>query len=181
MDVKPENLLLLSSTVPYHAVLTDFGSAVSFAGTNAVRTDVLGTASYVAPEVLRKQYFPTSADMWSAGITAFTLLAGDPPYDGPYSDLTLRRILTTKLIIPLSISKRCSTACQNFLMMLLRRSPSLRASSGVALDHPWIVHKGEYSETMEVLEPDDPKDDPLYDDLAPNRSAVAHPLTVCPA
>lgn len=40
-----------------------------------------GTRSYMAPEVLAKQpYDGAQADLWSAGVVLFIMLAGNPPF-----------------------------------------------------------------------------------------------------
>ncbi|XP_048501148.1 calcium-dependent protein kinase 15 isoform X2 [Beta vulgaris subsp. vulgaris] len=81
-DLKPENFLLLSSADDSPLKATDFGLSV-FIKPGEVFRDLVGSAYYVAPEVLRRSY-RAEADVWSAGVILYILLSGVPPFWGDH-------------------------------------------------------------------------------------------------
>ena len=75
-DLKPENVLLEEQGV---IRVIDFGLAVSYSeGLN----QVLGTAYYIAPEIIEKKTYDEKCDIWSLGVIMYVLLTGYPPFNG---------------------------------------------------------------------------------------------------
>ncbi|ELP86086.1 protein serine/threonine kinase, putative [Entamoeba invadens IP1] len=74
-DIKPDNILIFSieKTSVINAKLTDFGSSrnINMLMTNMTFTKGIGTPTYMAPEILKKQKYKKSADVYSFGVTVF--------------------------------------------------------------------------------------------------------------
>ncbi|KAK3039701.1 hypothetical protein RJ639_027042 [Escallonia herrerae] len=77
-DLKPENFLLSSKGEGAMLKATDFGLSV-YIEEGKVYRDIVGSAYYVAPEVLRRSY-GKEIDIWSAGVILYILLSGVPPF-----------------------------------------------------------------------------------------------------
>lgn len=92
-DVKPENVLLDGDD----AVLTDFGIARQLEGPALTTgTGILGTPSYLAPELASQRPTTPAVDVYSTGCLFYELLAGRPPFvGGPAIAVLLRHVNET--------------------------------------------------------------------------------------
>ena len=78
-DVKPSNILLAANGT---YKLVDFGLATPLDRVaEADGPRIAGTIRYLAPEVTRGEAASIGSDLYALGITAWHLLAGEPPYD----------------------------------------------------------------------------------------------------
>jgi serine/threonine-protein kinase len=78
-DLKPANVLLDNGQVR----LADFGVARIVGDQSATTTGtVLGTAAYLAPELLTGSEPSPACDVYALGITLYEVLAGQPPFGG---------------------------------------------------------------------------------------------------
>ncbi len=87
-DLKPDNILLDRGSTR----LTDFGIA-RLLGTAGITTSgaMVGTANYLAPEVIYGGKATTAVDVYALGVTLYELLTGRPPYAGGPAWAVLRR------------------------------------------------------------------------------------------
>ncbi len=86
-DLKPNNILLDSNNNPY---LTDFGIAKMLQDSTSSLTatgTVMGTPSYMAPELWRSETVDARTDIYALGIMLYEMLTGDLPFKGetPYA------------------------------------------------------------------------------------------------
>jgi calcium-dependent protein kinase len=77
-DIKPENFLFKSQDEDAPLKAVDFGLS-DFIRPGKHFHDVVGSAYYVAPEVLKRRSGPES-DVWSIGVIAYILLCGVRPF-----------------------------------------------------------------------------------------------------
>jgi serine/threonine protein kinase len=78
-DVKPGNVLVGRHG---HVKLTDFGIARNVSEHTMTKTGImLGSPSYIAPEVAAGQPVTPAADLWGLGATLFAMVEGRPPYE----------------------------------------------------------------------------------------------------
>ncbi|XVE98214.1 hypothetical protein REPUB_Repub03eG0086400 [Reevesia pubescens] len=79
-DLKPGNFLLVSKDENSSIKATDFGLSV-FIEEGRMYKNFVGSAYYVAPEVLQRKY-GKEIDVWSVGVILYILLSGAPPFWG---------------------------------------------------------------------------------------------------
>lgn len=66
-DLKPENLLLASKAKGAAVKLADFGLAIEVQGDHQAWFGFAGTPGYLSPEVLKKEPYGKSVDIWACG------------------------------------------------------------------------------------------------------------------
>lgn len=78
-DMKPENLLFDKD---FYLKLSDFGFSAHTEGTDhsGFMHTVLGTESYMAPEIATRNYKGEQVDLFAATIILFIMLTGHPPF-----------------------------------------------------------------------------------------------------
>jgi len=77
--IQPENLLYDSHDADAMIKLSDFG--VSKVISNKKMSTTVGTAGYLAPEVLHGEGYEKGVDYWSIGVIMYILLCGEPPFE----------------------------------------------------------------------------------------------------
>lgn len=79
-DLKLENIMMTDNSEQSVPKLVDFGLA-KILGPTEKSDEPFGTLGYVAPEVLKKEPYSFSCDLWSLGCICYALLSGSLPFD----------------------------------------------------------------------------------------------------
>ncbi len=152
-DIKPHNLLLTGTGT---CKVADFGSSVNTSfldgggsaseqrvsdGTDAMKHLVVnGTPLYMSPEACRGESSPAQ-DIWSIGVTALELLAGELQWTDSQAALSparfVRQLGNDPLLRPV-ICPELPPDAQAFLAMCLERDPTARPSALSLLESPFL-------------------------------------------
>lgn len=134
-DLKPENILLEEKGDIMNIKLIDFGTAIRVEPGRSVK-GAIGTAYYIAPEVLAGSY-NNKCDLWSCGVIIFILLAGYPPFDGQDDQEILEKVKKSNYNFSAHIWDTISKEAKDLISCLLAPS-STRYTAKLALAHPWL-------------------------------------------
>lgn len=118
--------------------LVDFGLA-KIMGPSEKAAEPFGTLGYVAPEVLKKEPYSYSCDMWSIGCVGYALMSGTLPFDGDTEKETIRMTLKDKLVFDVEYWEDKSNDVKDLLSKLLIKDQSQRMNLKEFFSHKWVT------------------------------------------
>ncbi|NWW33652.1 PASK kinase, partial [Panurus biarmicus] len=134
-DIKDENIVIAED---FTIKLVDFGSAAYLEPGKLFYT-FCGTIEYCSPEVLSgKPYHGPELEMWSLGITLYTLVLGENPF------CELEEALAAVLRPPRPVSE----GLMDLMAGLLQPVPEQRMTLAMLAEDPWLrqpVNLADYS------------------------------------
>ncbi|KAB5564559.1 hypothetical protein DKX38_004613 [Salix brachista] len=147
-DLKPENFLFLSTHEDSPLKATDFGLSVFFKPGDVFK-DLVGSAYYVAPEVLRRNY-GAEVDIWSAGVILYVLLSGVPPFWGDTEQVIFDSVLRGHIDFSSDPWSSISSSAKDLVKQMLRADPKERLSAVEVLNHPWMREDGASDKPLDI-------------------------------
>ncbi|CAA6673489.1 unnamed protein product [Spirodela intermedia] len=140
-DMKPENFLFKSTKEDSPLKATDFGLSDFIRPGLPGKTDpflsqrfrdIVGSAYYVAPEVLKRKSGPES-DVWSIGVITYILLCGKRPFWDKTEDGIFKEVLRNKPDFRRKPWPSISASGKDFVKKLLVKDPRARLTAAQAL------------------------------------------------
>ncbi|TKY64129.1 CDPK-related kinase 3 [Spatholobus suberectus] len=135
-DLKPENFLFTSRSEDADMKLIDFGLS-DFIRPDGRLNDIVGSAYYVAPEVLHRSY-SLEADIWSIGVITYILLCGSRPFWARTESGIFRAVLRADPNFDDIPWPSASAEAKDFVKRLLNKDYRKRMTAVQALTHPWL-------------------------------------------
>jgi serine/threonine protein kinase len=119
--------------------LVNFELAISVNGNNQRR--ICGTTGYMAPEMILKQYYGKSVDIWAFGVVLYILLCGSPPFYDEDQRRLFHMIVKEPVQFPEAMWQNVSPQAKDLIQQLLTKEPKARPTVEAALAHPWFKMK----------------------------------------
>ena len=142
-DLKPENILIshtsLSSSSSLQIKVIDFGVSQILTEDTNVMYDTVGTAYYIAPEVLNGSY-DHKCDIWSCGVILYVLLCGLPPFNGETDEEVFNAIKQGNLCYPDKQWGNVSNDVKDLITKMLCKE-DIRITAEDVMKHPWVVNE----------------------------------------
>ncbi|KAK4600079.1 hypothetical protein RGQ29_009944 [Quercus rubra] len=130
-DLKPEHFLMVSKDDHSPIKAIGFGLSV-FIEEGKLYKEIVGSAYYVAPEVLQRKY-GKEIDVWSAGVILYILLSGVPPFWGETEKAIFKAISEGKLDLQSSPWPSISASAKDLIKQMLTMNPTKRITAADAL------------------------------------------------
>jgi hypothetical protein len=148
-DLKPENFLFTSKDEDSQLKAIDFGLS-DFVKPDEKLNDIVGSAYYVAPEVLHRSY-STEADVWSIGVIAYILLCGSRPFWARTESGIFRAVLKADPSFEELPWPSLSLEAKDFVKLLLNKDPRKRMTAAQALGHSWIRNNMDVKLPLDII------------------------------
>ncbi|MCO5602372.1 hypothetical protein L7F22_056503 [Adiantum nelumboides] len=140
-DLKPENFIILNKSEDSPLKTIDFGLSVFFKPGDVFK-DVVGSAYYVAPKVLRRHYGP-EVDVWSIGVILYILLSGILPFWVEKEQGIFDAIMKGHVDFTSDPWLLISSRAKDLIRKMLNQNVKERIGMQATLNHPWIRVDGE--------------------------------------
>jgi eukaryotic-like serine/threonine-protein kinase len=129
-DVKPENVLL---TDDGRVKVADFGLARAASALTSTSGVLMGTAAYMAPELIADGVTDARGDVYAVGVMIFEMITGRQPFSGDVPVRVAYRHVHEDVPPPSSVVPRLPEPLDVLVMTATARDPDRRPADAAAL------------------------------------------------
>jgi len=144
-DLKTENILLEANKKFDDLKIIDFGLSSYYKGPGDPLTEMIGSPSYMSPQVMQEEPYGPKCDLWACGVIAFMALSGYLPFEGDTYEEISEQVLYDEVSFDDPAWDSVSDSAIDFVTKLLEYEEKDRLSAQEALDHPWLAMEREDS------------------------------------
>jgi len=160
-DLKPANLFLTRHGGESTLKILDFGVATVHHGGSAIHVGgsrLIGTPSYMSPELAQGDAVDYRTDLWSLGIVAYQALTGNLPFTGANSLQVVMQIIHEPHLPPSQRAESLGPRVDAFFERALAKDPKARFSSALefAASFSALEWPGESPATTVLVVDDEP-------------------------
>ena len=126
-DLKPENILIDREGQP---LVSDFGLAKREGDNSLSFAGLAGTPNFMSPEQVQADgSVTTSTDLFSLGAIFYTLLTGQPPFEGETTVQTLRNVVESEPVSPRKRNSKVDLDLETICLKCLQKNAEQRYTS----------------------------------------------------
>ncbi|KAK2582151.1 hypothetical protein KPH14_004511 [Odynerus spinipes] len=149
-DLKPENIVFAHEGEDSPVKVVDFGFARIKRGCEALHTPCF-TLPYAAPEVVARQGYDQSCDLWSLGAILYSILSGSSPFRTGTPDLA-SRIRSGEINFDGDNWCHVSPLAKQVVKGLLTVDPNKRLTAMALANHPWLMESNNTIEPIIIVD-----------------------------
>lgn len=133
-DIKSDNILI---SLEGDIKLSDFGYSAQLTQGKENRETVVGTPSWMAPELVTGTKYDVKVDIWSLGIVAIEIAEGEPPN---LREVPMKTLFLIATGAPPSLNDKSlwTDNFNSFVEVCLMKDPNNRPTARQLLIHPFI-------------------------------------------
>jgi serine/threonine-protein kinase len=184
-DLKPENVMLVDrDDEPDYVKVLDFGIAAFDESVAPRRSSemltrkgaIMGTPSYMAPELVTGEPADTRTDLYAVGVMLFEMLTGDLPFRGAIGSVLQQQLLQEAPPLPPSVLAAVGEPVAQIVRRLLAKDPEARFSSARELRSALDLRSSGAGSVAEA--PSKPAVQPAVQPAAQAKRVASSPLLV---
>jgi serine/threonine protein kinase len=144
-DIKSDNILF---NYKGDIKISDFGFSTQITSDAVLKNTLIGTPSWMAPEIIDGEGYSSKVDVWAIGVLIFEMTEKSLPFRGSSS----MEIICNARNLPCPKIGDCWSAdLKDFAQLCFEKDPDTRASAGELMFHEFLK-KGNREEFLKVGE-----------------------------